>query len=823
MSFKSFKLMKRRPGLVAVSLFAFLAGTAVYYYGTWRQGRRALLWGVDEHLRAAAEVLPLLLPADFHDRAAAPDAISPPEEQDSRDMLNSLAQRFVLYSAQTAVMRDGNFYYTVPMVSGEDAQAQASWYFRPYEDIPGEFRRVYETGVPARLFHPGTEGGIRSYCARHMSPGGTPYLIVTEFDLTNIRAELDRTWMLPLVSVLWLFLISSPAACLLFLLSRDLTAANDSLRKANAALEEQLSQQLSRVADAEAVVRKERSELRWVREVHQNNLAGLIIFDQDGYVQDINTAAMDILGIDIRPAVGHKIADLSQQGDWDGLKKRIEQMGNMDSISAEIPYVRKDGSHMRLLLRVGKIRSYGAGVQIYYAYLMDVTELELNREQLSFMIHHDEASGLLNNVGLKTLLKDHLHEHDGRSPTVFVLAVHMKRTNAAFGVRVGDAALLEVARRLDEVVRRNEVLARLGGVDFAVATYDAVADNEDAEVARRMLSVLEEPITVAGHKFMLGGSVGLRTPQEDEAVEDVISKATIAAKEAKQRGRNSVLSFDALLRARSIRNIEIEDWLREEVSQEKKFQIYFQPIMKIATREICGVEALVRWPAPSGEWVSPDLFIPIAESSGLIEPLSEVLFDISARNFLEVKKFLPDIYLSLNISAVLFRKDLVTPLLRKYVEGNGLDPSQVILEITETALIDDMQRCHDTLVLLAGKGYSIAIDDFGMGNTSIAYLQKFPIHKLKIDKSFIQTIDQNRDDWNLVQAVLRMCEILRVDPIAEGVETEEQEQLLKEWRCPFGQGYLYHRPMDLETCLDLFRMKGNLKEGDLKGDQGGGA
>lgn len=198
----------------------------------------------------------------------------------------------------------------------------------------------------------------------------------------------------------------------------------------------------------------------------------------------------------------------------------------------------------------------------------------------------------------------------------------------------------------------------------------------------------------------------------------------------------------------------------------------------------------------------------------MMPSLSAVLFKLTAQGFRQLRDAIPGLYLSLNISTVLFRDYLVESMLQEVVEGQGISPSEVLLEITETALITDMENCRDILGRLHGKGYTIAIDDFGAGNSSISYLQNFPISKLKIDKSFVQRIGTHEEDWTLVRAILRMSEILRVDVVAEGVETEEQERLLDELSCPLGQGYLYYRPMDLETCLKTLAPSGRSDTGE---------
>ena len=806
----SYKLIAHRGRLLLISFLVFLSGTMLYCKYTWDVVEKHLSSDLDEELELAASMLPQIFTDDFHDRALAGDSISAEEDLRIRRRIEELARTFDLHCVRTVVRKGEDFFFTAfAGVEPEEARRR-SWPCCPYDDISEAFKAVYETGDPVYTAYADDGEEHYSFCTRYISSGGVPYLAIVDFDAAKRNNIFSVAWKIPLFSCLWLFFIAMPSLYLILMLNRDISEANKSLIEANTTLEERVVRQSSEIE-------KSQHELEWVRELHQQSTSGLLVFGANGIILDINKAGMDILGLGTRPDGNLTLAHLVGEKGWARIIGNAKDIQDSDEpLSYERFYTRPDGSRRKLAARLGRVSQTDED-PLYYMYLLDLTELDLSREKLRYVLQHDEGSGLLNNAGFREMIKARMADRDGVPPSVFVMAVNVKRTNAAFGIRVGDVALLEVARRLNALARPEELLGRLSGVDFAVATYDIVSSEAVEELSRRLLSVLDDPFIVGDHKFGLYGSVGVRIPTENDDVDDVISKAAIAAKEAKQKGRSSVVSFDNVIRERNIRNIEIEDWLREELDREKSFQIFFQPIVDIATEttgRIRDVEALVRWLSPAGEWISPDLFIPIAENSGLIEPLSEVLFDVSARNFLALRQVLPDVNLSLNISANLLHRELVGPMLERQLESHGVKPKDVLLEITETAFIDDLERVHDILIPLVNKGYSVAIDDFGTGHSSIAYLQKFPIHTVKIDKSFIQYIDQNQEDWGVVQALLRMSEVLRVTVIAEGVENREQERLLREWGCPLGQGYLYHRPADLKTCIDVFTKRAWLGRDD---------
>ena len=424
--------------------------------------------------------------------------------------------------------------------------------------------------------------------------------------------------------------------------------------------------------------------------------------------------------------------------------------------------------------------------------------------KIADMTCHDLFTGLWNREGFLLKMKE-MGDRKGRTPVVLVFVVRdFKRINEALGIVGGDEVLCAIAQRLKESLLPCEELARLGDVEFAVASSEIEDRGEGHRVAERLLGVLKIPFVIAEREFYLSGNVGIVPSLPGKMYEESLSSATIAAIEAKRTERDRILFYDERLQNRSIQAIELENHLRN-VIQERAFTIYFQPIVDIQSGKISGVEALARWFMPDGRSVSPADFIPLAESTGLIHPLSEILFTLSGEGFLRLQQDVPDLFLSLNISPVLFGENSVEKLLLQFFESTGVAPKSVILEITETALIADMENCRVILERLVKRGYSIAIDDFGVGNSSISYLQKFPIKKLKIDQSFVRNIGLPNADWTLIRAILSMTRVLQIEAVAEGVETPRQEEFLRKLKCAQGQGYFYYHPMDVESCLLALR------------------
>ena len=792
--------VRTRIKWIVASLLACLVGGMLYYRYTWIQDRDAIFKSADDRLAAAANLAPLLLPGDFHDRAVGPDWVSLEEGRLNRERINDFVKILGLRYVQTLVRHNGKFYPSP--LAAEGKEGQEAWSFKPYEGSFESLDQVYETGQEAFLSYRDSSGDHRAHCKRFFSPKGVPYLVLVDIRMGFVRRLMMQAVSSQLLSAFFILLIVSPLACVLVILSLDLQDANSNLKLANDDLSKQIHVQRDWLFDIESKARKGQDRLEQVQELQENSLAGLLTFDDEGRITEINQMARDILGVPSGWGEGATLSEFGGPSFWDRLSRRIQNAEIRDegSFSEEIGLHKMDGKPLILRMRVQMASREDEARPFYYASFVDISELKSSQDQLNYMERHDVLSGLLNRVGLRQVLLEKAELYCF-SPSVFVLVVRdFKRVNAVLGVGMGDSVLVELTRRLGDILNPGEELARLTGVEFGLASFDVIDREEAQATAQRLLSVLEEPFLIGDRKFMLSGSVGVMMALENGTVDEAISSAALAAEESKRREPKSVLFFSDRLKTRSVKSIEMGNALREAIQQEN-FKVVFQPIVEIRSRSVRGVEALTRWLGSDGKPVSPDEFIPMAETTGMMPSLSEVLFKLTAQSFLQLREAVPGLYLSLNVSTVLFRDNLVESILKDAVEGQGVLPSEVLLEITETALIADMKGCSDILVRLNGRGYTIAIDDFGAGNSSISYLQNFPISKLKIDKSFIQRIGSHSEDWTLVRAILRMSEVLQVDVVAEGVETEEQDRLLEELHCPLGQGYLYYRPMDLGTCL----------------------
>lgn len=809
--------IKQRKYLVAGSLFFFFIIVAGYYQHDWKHEEEGIMRTIDARLETAASALPLLLAEDFHDRAFQEGAISKGEELENRLRVNAFVESLGLRFAQALVRKGDRFYFTAPTVSESEAKEQESWYFYPYDDAPDVFYDVWNSGGRMFLTYKDQWGFYRSIITRKYSPQGKPYLVVIDFDMESVQSLLSRGKIHPLGSLLLILLATLPLGYTLLKTFSDMKLFNTELEEAKKHLEELVGRQQLTIVDTQRALTEGEAVLRLNETLNQNSLAGHLVFDEQGNIQEINRTAFELLipgkepGEELKEAPGWEARLFETFCPRSLTGKNGMSAERVSSGAEEYVVERRDGTFLTVVARVGTLKGQEGKANRLFVSLYDNTEVKRSKERMDYMLSHDAHTALPNRLGFLQKIREMSEQKE--EPAIFVFALRdFKRINQALGNNTGDEILQSLARRLQKVLRAEELPAHFSGVEFAVAS-SAIQNKDGAkELADRILSTLKAPFVVGGKEFFLAGHVGVALQNAERTSEENLAGAALAATEAKRGGRESILFYSEHLQAENVRAIELEHLLREAI-RKKAFDVHFQPIMDIGTSQCRGVEALARWGADDGQSISPADFIQIAETTGLIFSLSEILFERSAEHFLRIMQINPDIYLSLNISTVLFEEGIVEKLLIMFVEEKGLAPQNVVLEITETAFIADVEGCRATLERLVKRGYQIAIDDFGVGNSSISYLHSFPISKLKIDRMFVQNIDVLQADWTLIQGILRMCEVLQIDVVAEGVETARQEALLKDLNCPMGQGYFYSKPMKVEHCIEQMRLLSQNRDG----------
>ena len=471
---------------------------------------------------------------------------------------------------------------------------------------------------------------------------------------------------------------------------------------------------------------------------------------------------------------------------------------------------RRDGEPMLCSIEINEIRD-GHGQRTHFvAVLTDVTARRRAEQELHYLANFDPLTGLPN----RTLLTERLGEailrarQIGRLVAVlFVDLDRFKHVNDAHGHSVGDRVLQAAARRLRAVVRDDDTVARLGGDEFTVV-LERVAQMQDAEdVARKVLDAFAEPMDLdEGREVQITPSIGIALyPNHGQAPTDLLKYADIAMYRAKERGRNTAMVYTEALDAEVRQRADLIAALQRALKREELHLVY-QPKLSLAEDRITGVEALLRWHSEEFGDIPPGLFIPLAEEIGLIGQLGEFVVEKACAELARWRAAgLDDVTMAVNLSVAQLARGEISHYLFRTLARHGLPPQLLELEITESMLMQDPERSRAILEAINNVGVTLAIDDFGTGYSSLAYLQRLPLDTLKIDQTFVSKLTVSPDDETILGTIVLMAHALGLNVVAEGVETQEQIEYLREKDCDEVQGYRIAQPMPGEACLAFIR------------------
>ncbi len=429
------------------------------------------------------------------------------------------------------------------------------------------------------------------------------------------------------------------------------------------------------------------------------------------------------------------------------------------------------------------------------AVIEDVTERKKAEQRIAFLAHHDALTGLANRAALIQKIEEAAARRRRLQEPFTVLLLDLdrfKQVTDTLGHPAGDALLIEVATRLKSLLRETDVLARLGGDEFAVIQSGESDQREAAKLlAERIIEMLRLPFEIDGGNISIGTSIGIAPAFEHETGSgDLLKMADLALYRAKSAGRNGYCFFDPEMSEIASARQEIESDLRRAV-QQNEFELHYQPIVDSKTRRICSVEALVRWRHPTKGFIYPDLFIPLAEETGLITQIGDWVLRAACT---EAATWPAAVKVAVNLSLVQFRKTDLPSVVMRVLADTGLPPERLELEITETALIESAAECLPALRQFKAMGITIVLDDFGTGYSSLSQLAMFPFDRIKIDKSFTQNLTKRSECAAIISATLTLAQSLDIATTAEGVETVDQYRLLRLAGVTSLQGYLFKRP-----------------------------
>ncbi|MEJ2398151.1 MAG: EAL domain-containing protein, partial [Gammaproteobacteria bacterium] len=435
------------------------------------------------------------------------------------------------------------------------------------------------------------------------------------------------------------------------------------------------------------------------------------------------------------------------------------------------------------------------------AYWVTRQEREHSQELLD-QARHDSLTGLANRAGAEELLDYKIQEYaksNRHFSIIFFDLDRFKDINDSLGHGIGDQLLIEVSKRTRSVLRKEDILARIGGDEFLIILSGGLEEASTAS-AKRIIEAFEAPFIVARQRLKMSCSMGIAIyPEHGTDRVTLLKHADTAMYEAKRQGRSGYAWYEWALGARLQQRITMEARMRDALAQQQ-YRLHYQPIVDLRSGDLIGIEALLRWLDAEGQSHSPEDFIPVAEETGLILPLGEWVLREACK---QAKQWL-DQGFELGISVNLSTRQFLDPDLPVKVESvireYQLPPSRLELEITEGAAMLDPESSLEVLTTLKQIGVKIAIDDFGTGYSSLSYLKRIPADTIKIDKSFVDGVASESDDHAIVYSIIALAKSLDKHIIAEGIETREQKEALEEAGCHWGQGYLFSRPLPVDEC-----------------------
>ena len=596
-----------------------------------------------------------------------------------------------------------------------------------------------------------------------------------------------------------------------------------------------LEQKITLLEKADAEAKRTQMELMLTDNVFKHTIEGIVITDPSGTIQRVNRAFTEITGYTEEEAIGQNPRILkSNRHSTEFYQEMWDRLVNEGQWSGEIWNRRKDGSAYPEWLSISSLKNEQGDISNFVSLFHDISESKMKEEQLEFLAFHDPLTQLPNRklfydrakVALRTAKR-----FGRRMGLLYMDMDNFKTINDSYGHPFGDEFLCSVKQTISSICRESDTFARYGGDEFVIILNDIKTSHDAIEFSERVIDLFKAPLDVRGEKIYTSLSIGLSVfPDDGDDIVTLEKNADMALYEAKRRGKGNTFRYRQNLEDEMLRKISLETRLRDAIDDFSSFKLFYQPKVDIVSHTIYGVEALLRW-FPDGEMISPADFIPIAEETNMIIPLGEWIihqamsdiktihnhFDTSHEirpptpsDYSNVRIAKADKgekmddapwrpYLSINLSGKQFNDDNLFNIIENALKKSDYDRSRLIFEITESIPMHNTERSIKIMNRFNEMGMALSIDDFGTGYSSLSYLKRFPIHELKIDRSFIKDLPDDKLDAAISQTIITMANNLNFQVVAEGVETREQLMFLKAHGCRLIQGFLFYKPLPINV------------------------
>ncbi|MDU8644706.1 EAL domain-containing protein [Pseudomonas syringae group sp. 26L6] len=550
--------------------------------------------------------------------------------------------------------------------------------------------------------------------------------------------------------------------------------------------------------------RRAEKDLRMAATVFEHSTSAILITDPAGYIVQANEAFTRVSGYEVAQVLDQLPGMLTVESEQENhLRYILKQLNGQGTWEGEIRLKRRNGEHYPAWVGITAVLDDEGDLASYVCFFSDISERKASEDRIHRLAYYDALTHLPN----RTLFQDRLHsalQHAERQQAWVVLMFldldRFKPINDSLGHAAGDRMLQEMATRLLACVSSDDTVARMGGDEFTLLlqpdTSREAALTRAIHVAERILTSLVTPFVLEGREFFVTASIGIAlSPQDGKELSQLMKNADTAMYHAKERGKNNFQFYQADMNATALERLELESDLRHALEQQE-FTLYYQPQFSGDGKRLTGAEALLRWRHPRRGLVPPNDFIPVLEELGLVVEVGDWVLTEACRQLKQwhqARVRVPKV--SVNISARQFSDGQLGKRIANILEQTGLSPACLELELTESILMREVNEAMQILDGLKNLGLSIAVDDFGTGYSSLNYLKQFPIDVLKIDRTFVDGLPSGEQDAQIARAIIAMAHSLNLSVIAEGVETHEQLEFLREHDCDEVQGYLFGRPM----------------------------